>query len=648
MEEFIQRALGAGGHLSKLVQGYTPRAPQILISTKVGYAFEQNRHLLCEAGTGTGKSLGYLTPAARWAVENKKTVVVCTHTIPLMTQIVNVELPRVAQILKMENLNLKYQLVKGKDHYICNSKLEKLWQEKLRSFDQESKLVQRIFKKVNQDRVGDRTALGFDVDDNLWKKITAASCPAVTKPDNCMLEDLKEKMYKSHIIVTNFAYFFNDLKMRKKTGNGSLPPYDAVIFDEAHEIEDVCCNVFEKEVDMNRFEILFDTLFQRNAFNELDKATQLEFTQMRQTFHRKMDEVYTKVGKGMKDENGKPIAFKLLGSKIDMSDVCSVLTTFIEKIKNLSIRGVSDVLERLFEGNDDLDFIGENAKRSWAYWATVHGRNNVTLHAAPLYPKVILAQGLFDKVPVILASATMSTATKSGKTFSFYAGRIGVKDYDSVIVDSPFEYEKKTMIICPDDAPDPDSPEYPQYLIDKLEEILMYSGGRMLVLFTSFETMNQVGKALQTYCSERGLNLLVQFPGCDREKIIQQLKSDPRTVVLGCSSFWTGVDVSGDALTTLVIAKLPFPMPNEPLIQAQLAVIEEAKRSSFFDYLFPKMMVKLKQGFGRLNRSMNCQGAVIILDNRILTKRYGKMIISNLPKCQYSKKLEDIVKILPC
>jgi len=648
LEEFIHRALGSGGHLSKLVKNYTPRAPQILISTKVGYSFEESRHLICEAGTGTGKSLGYLIPAARWAVENKKTVIVCTHTIPLMTQIVNIELPRVERILKMEKLNLKYQIVKGKDHYICNSKLEKLWQEKLRSNDPEFKIIQKIFKKVNQDHIGERTALGFDIEDSIWKKISASSCPAISKPDNCMLEDLKEKMNKSHVIVTNFAYFFNDLKMRKKTGNGSLPQYDAVIFDEAHEIEDVCCNVFEKEVDINRFELLFENLFKRNAFSDLDKATQHELMEARQTFLQAIDKVYTRVARDMKDDKGKPVAFKLITSKIDVSDLCKNLTAFIEKLKSLNIRGISDITERLFDGNDDLDFIGENDKSSWAYWATIEGRNTLKLHAAPLYPKAVLTYGLFDKVPVILTSATMSNFTSKGKTFSFYAGRVGVKDYDSIIVDSPFDYEKKTMIICPDDAPDPDSSEFGQYLVEKLEEILVYSGGRLLVLFTSFEAMNQVARKLQAYCTERGFNLLVQFPGCDREKIIHTLRTDSRTVVLGCSSFWTGVDVAGDALTTIVIAKLPFPQPNDPLIQAQLAVIDKANRSSFFDYMFPKMIVKLKQGFGRLNRSMQCQGAVIILDNRIYTKRYGPMIIKNLPKCQYSRKLEDIVKILPC
>ncbi|MFD2614625.1 ATP-dependent DNA helicase [Paenibacillus gansuensis] len=638
MEDFINRALGQGGHLSKLVQGYSPRAPQILISTKVGLSLDAEKHLMCEAGTGTGKSLGYLTPAAYWAVKNNKTVVVCTHTIPLMTQIVNVELPRVQQILKMEKLNLKYQLVKGKSHYVCYTKLETLWQEMLRSSSRDSKVVQRIFSKVAKEGVGDRTALGFEVEDALWNRISASSCPAINKPDNCMLEDLKEKMQKAHIIVTNHAYFFSDLIMRKKTGNGPLPAYDAVIFDEAHELEDVCCNIFEKEVDLNRFETLFDYLFKRDAFNDLDKSNQLALTQLRQQFTQKLDEVYLKVGEGMKND-----AFKLLHEKIDMSDVCSILGQFIEKIKSLSIRGVSDILDRLFEGNDDLDFIGENAKRSWAYWATVHGRDHVTLHAAPLFPKVVLANGLFDKVPVILASATMST----NGSFQFFAGRCGVKEYDSVMVGSPFDYENKTMIICPDDAPVPDSPEMLTYTVEKLEEILMYSGGRMLVLFTSFETMNQVARKFQKHCSERGYNLLVQFPGCDREKIINDLKNNPRTVVLGCSSFWTGVDVAGDALTTLVIVKLPFPQPNEPLIQAQIQLIEKAKRNSFVDYMFPKMMIKLKQGFGRLNRSMNCQGAVIILDSRMRTKRYGKTVLKSLPKCKYSEKLEDIVRILP-
>ncbi|ULO04776.1 ATP-dependent DNA helicase [Paenibacillus sp. 19GGS1-52] len=648
MNEFINRAFGAEGHLSKLVTGYSPRSPQILISSNVGTALEGNEHLICEAGTGTGKSLGYLVPAARWAVVNKKTVIVCTHTIPLMTQIVNMELPRVASILMMEKLHLKYQLVKGKDHYICHQKLADLWQEKLQSNDEEAKVIRKIFTLVNNERIGDRSALGFDVDDSLWKKISAAFCPAIKKPHNCKLEELKDKLYTSHVIVTNFAYFFNDLKMRIKTGNGSLPPYDAVIFDEAHEIEDVCCKVFEKKVDINRFESLFDALFEKRAYLELDQANQLALAQYRQTFEQQISQVYSKIGEEMKDEQGKVISFKLLDSKIDMSEVCATLTAFIQKLKDLNLKKISEILDKIFEGNDDLDFVSSKEKDSWAYWATVERRSKVILHAAPLYPKVILAKGLFAKVPVILSSATMSSTTKESKTFDFFAGRIGVKEYNSLIVDSPFDYEKKTMIICPDDAPDPNSPEYLEYVPNKIEDILLYTEGRTLVLFTSFEMMNQVARKIKNYCDERSLNLLVQYPGCDREKIIAQLKTDPRTVVLGCTSFWTGVDIAGDALTTVVIAKLPFPQPDEPLIQAQLAIIEKANRNSFFDYMFPKMIVKLKQGFGRLNRSMECQGAVIILDNRILTKKYGGRVIRNLPKCKYSRKLEDIVDILPC
>lgn len=648
MEAFIDRAFGATGHLSKLVTGYTPRNPQILISRKVGGALEDGHHLLCEAGTGTGKSLGYLVPAARWAITNQKTVIICTHTIPLMTQIVNVELPRVAKILMMEQQKLRFQLVKGKDHYICHQKLEALWREKLTSNDEEAKAIRKIHSKVTREHIGDRTGMGFDIEDELWKKISASFCPSVKKPHNCQLENLKEKMYSSHIIVTNFAYFFNDLKIRMKTGNGSLPKYDAVIFDEAHEIEDVCCKVFEKSVDLQRFEYLFENLFSSPAFLDLDQGNQLMLAQYRQTFESDLADAYSKVGYGMKNENGKSLAFKLLDGKIEMTHVCKTLTNFIDKIKSLKLKKISELLEKIFEGNEDLDFICSHEKNSWAYWATQKGKGHIVLHAAPLYPKVILRNNLFDEAVVILTSATMSTATKEGKTFDFFSGRIGVTDYSSIIVESPFNYEEKTMIICPDDAPAPDSLEFTTYVPDKLKEILMYTGGRMLVLFTSFEMMNQVAKKLEQYCRDRSLNLLVQYPGCNRENIIQQLKSNPRTIVLGCTSFWTGVDVAGNALTAVVIVKLPYPQPDDPLIQAQLAIIEKADRSSFFDYMFPKMIVKLKQGFGRLNRSMQCQGAVIILDSRIYTKRYGGRIIRNLPKCKYSRKIETIIDILPC
>ncbi|QQZ64525.1 ATP-dependent DNA helicase (plasmid) [Paenibacillus sonchi] len=648
MEAFIDRAFGTAGHLSKLVTGYTPRNPQISISRKVGEALEQGQHLICEAGTGTGKSLGYLVPAARWAVANKKTVIVCTHTIPLMTQIVNIELPRVAKILLMEQMQLKYQLVKGKDHYVCHHKLDALWQEKLKSNDPEAKTIRKIHSIVNREHIGDRTGMGFDIDDNLWSKISASFCPSVVKPRDCKLEDLKEKMYSSHIIVTNFAYFFNDLKIRMKTGNGSLPQYDAVIFDEAHEIEDVCCKVFEKKVDLHRFENLFENLFTRAGYLDLDHGNQLTLAQYRQTFESDLAEVYDQVGREMRDEEGNSTAFKLLDSKIEMSHVCSTLTSFIEKIKSLNMKKVSDLMDKIFEGNDDLDFISSHERDSWAYWATQKGKGDVVLHAAPLYPKVILSKHLFSAVPVILASATMSTTSKEGRTFDYFSGRMGVKEYGSIVVDSPFNYEEKTMIICPDDAPEPNSPEFTSYVPNKLKEVLMYTGGRTLVLFTSFEMMNQVARRLEIYCRERSIHLLVQFPGCDREKIIEQLKANPRTIVLGCTSFWTGVDVAGDALTTVVIVKLPYPQPDEPLTQAQMAILQKANRSSFFDFMFPKMIVKLKQGFGRLNRSMQCQGAVIILDSRIYSKRYGGRIIRNLPKCKYSRKLEAIVDILPC
>lgn len=648
MDAFIDRAFGIDGHLSKLVAGYTPRNPQIQISRRVGEALENSNHLICEAGTGTGKSLGYLVPAARWAITKQKTIIICTHTIPLMTQIVNVELPRVAKILSMESLKLKYQLVKGKDHYICHHKLDAIWLDKLKSNDPEAKVIRKIHSLVKKEHFGERAEFGFDIDDDLWKKISASFCPIVKKPHECQLEHLRERMYSSHIIVTNFAYFFNDLKIRMKTGNGYLPKYDAVIFDEAHEIEDVCCKVFEKSVDLSRFEYLFEQLFSSPAFLDLDQGNQLTLAQYRQTFESDLAEAYAQVGTSMKDEDGKSLAFKLLDEKVEMTHVCQTLTTLLEKLKSLKLKKVSELLEKIFEGNDDLDFVSSQARDSWAYWATQKGRGNVVLHAAPLYPKVILSKHLFGEVSVILASATMSTASKMGRTFDFFAGRMGVKEYDSIVVESPFNYEEKTMIICPDDAPGPNTPEFGSYVPEKLKELLMYTGGRTLVLFTSFEMMNQVSKRLEMYCKERSLNLLVQYPGCDRENIIQQMKLNPRTIVLGCTSFWTGVDVAGNALTAVVIVKLPFPQPDDPLIQAQMSVIHKANRSSFFDFMFPKMVVKLKQGFGRLNRSMQCQGAVIILDSRIYTKKYGGRIIRNLPKCKYSRKLESIVDILPC
>ncbi|AJE54204.1 ATP-dependent DNA helicase [Paenibacillus polymyxa] len=405
----------------------------------------------------------------------------------------------------------------------------------------------------------------------------------------------------------------------------------------------MCCNAFEKKVDIQLFESLFDQFFNHEQFLKLGLDSRLKLSDLHRDFQRKIEDLYEGISNYMSRNQGNDGGFYLISSKIAVDGVCTALGDFIKAAKEMKIKNVSEILERIFEGNDNLDFIGQVEKKSWAYWATLEKRN-VVLHAAPLFPKVVLAYGLFDQVTVILASATIAT----GDNFNFFAGRVGVKEYSSIIVGSPFDYANKAMLICPDDAPDPGSREFIPYISEKLQDIIMYSGGRMLVLFTSMEKMKRVFQDMSFFCRENGYNLIAQQPGLSREEIISQLKSNPKTIVLGCTSFWTGVDVPGDALTTVVIPNLPFPMPNEPLIQAQLKLIEDAGRSSFFDYMFPKMMTKLKQGFGRLNRSMACQGVVVILDNRLVKKRYGSMIRHSLPSCPFSRQIDNMINILPC
>ncbi|MFB5268137.1 ATP-dependent DNA helicase [Paenibacillus enshidis] len=638
MIDFVERAFQQGGYLSRLIQGYSPREPQIRISTKVAEALDEGRHLLCEAGTGTGKSLGYLLPAAKWAIENKKKVIVCTHTIPLMNQIVSTELSRVAEIIQMDNPThrLRYQLVKGKSHYICKSKL-KLLRQDYSPGSSEGKMLEAILSKVKEG-VHDRAEMGFPIDDHLWKKINATSCKDVKRDSECALELLKFNMSLVHIIVTNHAMFFQDLVMRKKLGRGTLPDYDAVIFDEAHEVEEVCCQAFEKKVSKRQLDILLNEFFAHDETQQLDMKSQLELNDLRREVEKEAGELF----KSIQLRIGKS-RYKLLSSPFGADRLIEAIAEFTKTSKKMKIKRSSEILERIFEYNDNLDFISQVERRSWGYWVSSE-KGTVAFHAAPLFPKVVLGYGLFDKVPVILASATMST----GGNFNFFAGRMGVKEYGSITVDSPFDYANKTMLICPEGAPDASSPDFVPYLSDQIKEITMYSEGRMLVLFTSFETMRVVAQNLAPFAEEYGFLLKVQEVGSDREEIIQQLKTNSRTIVLGCTSFWTGVDVPGDALTVVVIAKLPFPQPDEPITQAQIKLIESVNRSSFFDFIFPKMMIKLKQGFGRLNRSMQCQGAVIILDNRVLTKRYGKMIIKGLPSCAFSRNLQDLMNILPC
>ncbi|MEJ3720124.1 DEAD/DEAH box helicase [Paenibacillus polymyxa] len=363
MQSFIDRAFQQGGHLSKLIPGYSPRAPQIQISSKVGQCLEEELHLLLEAGTGTGKSLGYLLPAAMWAVQNNKKVVVCTHTIPLMNQIIKTELPRVQEIIHMENMNLRYMLIKGKSHYLCKTKLNILAREMVQTKTKEAEIIQKIVMKAERENIYDRTEFGFEIDDQLWNRISASMCPSKNKTGECSLERNRVGLSGAHIIVTNHAYFFNDLVLRKKTGNGNLPSYDAVIFDEAHEIEDVCCKAFEKKVDLQQFETLFSQFFNHDQVQRLGVDSRLKLNELHLSFQRKIEDLYEGISQFLSRNHGEQAGFHLMYSKIAVEEICTALGDFIKAAKEMRIKSISEILERLFEGNDNLDFIGQVEKR---------------------------------------------------------------------------------------------------------------------------------------------------------------------------------------------------------------------------------------------------------------------------------------------
>ncbi|MGW8444342.1 hypothetical protein ACWGXJ_25895 [Paenibacillus sp. S33] len=234
-------------------------------------------------------------------------------------------------------------------------------------------------------------------------------CPSKNKTGECSLERDRVGLSAAHVIVTNHAYFFNDLVLRKKTGNGNLPTYDAVIFDEAHEIEDVCCKAFEKKVDIQQFETLFNQFFNHDQVQRLGVESRLKLNDMHLSFQRKIEDLYEGISQYMSHNHGNQAGFHLMYSRIAVEEICKALGDFIKTVKEMKIKSISEILERLFEANDNLDFIGQVEKRSWAYWVTTDQYGKIVLHAAPLFPKVVLAYGLFDKVTVILASATIAT-----------------------------------------------------------------------------------------------------------------------------------------------------------------------------------------------------------------------------------------------
>lgn len=646
----VQSILGPDGRIAARLQDYERRDEQVAMAEAVARAIEQRSHLVVEAGTGVGKSFAYLVPAIL-AAKTKKTpdgkrlrVVISTHTIALQEQLIRKDIPFLAAVLPEE---FSAVLVKGRSNYISLRRMNGAWERSKGLFADEESLTQlgdiREWSRTTTD--GSLADLGFQPQPWVWDEVQSefGNCLGKKCPTHadCFYYAARRRVGNADLLVVNHALFFSDLALRRD-GAKLLPDYDVVIFDEAHTVESVAADHLGLTASSGQLDYLLGKLYSERtnrgllvSFGLNDLKEQVAGLRFRQpNFFEDIVRWRSEHGRS----NGRfPVPpdvenfitpeLRNIGSQLVAHS--QKMSRDEEKVELTSAGDRCLGLAKTFESWLQQDV--EDA----VYWVEQIGRRkqNTKLVCAPVDVGPILRAELFDQVgTVVLASATLSVGREN---FDFIRNRLGLTQGSDTKLGSPFNFKEQARLILPADMPDPvEQPhEFESAVCDKIKRYVGQTEGRAFVLFTSYKMLNSCAERLMPWLLAEKYSLYSQGDGTPRSLLLDRFKNDPRSVLFGAESFWQGVDVPGEALQNVIITKLPFSVPDHPLLEARLDTIRQRGGNPFMDYQVPEAVIKLKQGFGRLIRRKSDTGQVVILDPRVKTKRYGRMFLESLPEC---------------
>ena len=658
--------LGPGGAIARrLGDDFEARPQQLEMANAVEQAFVTGKHLLVEAGTGVGKSYAYLLPAIDAAAHRKKKVVISTHTISLQEQLVEKDIPLLQSLYSGE---FSAVLVKGRGNYVCRRRLDSASRRAHTLFNerQSDALFQVEEWAAREDHDGSVSSLPVVPDAGVWDKVRAEAGNCMGKRcaffKGCHWQAAKRRMNTGNVLVVNHALFFSDLALRL-AGVNYLPKYDHVILDEAHTIEDVAGQHFGIKLsegsltyslrnlfDPKRGKGFLTTLADRGVSAERVEEMIGDVTALHGIGERFFERCLAWRDRHAAD-NGR-----VRGGDFVDDDLSP-------RIKELSKR-LRASLRELPEGDDENDpsletklEAGSQADKLDAmagaceafvtqsmpdavYWVEPSGRSprRCTLHAAPVDVGEGIKRALFDQVPgVVLTSATLATSEGGGggeKGFDYIRSRLGLEDDDKcrlLQLGSPFDFKTQATLYVEVGLPEPSSPRFLDEACDRILKWVEHTGGGAFVLFTSYKMLIDAANRLQPQIAHLGFPLLVQGQQAPRRILLDRFRENNNSVLFGTSSFWQGVDVRGETLRNVVIVKLPFAVPDEPVTQARLERIQQSGRNAFMEYSVPEAVIKLKQGFGRLIRSRSDKGIVVLLDGRVKTKSYGRTFLKALP-----------------
>ncbi len=653
-----------------VLDGFEEREEQREMAEAVRQAFSRGGHYLIEAGTGVGKSFSYLLPAAIDAVRNGRRVVVSTNTIALQEQLLSKDIPALRRILVQagfiaEEQELRASLLKGRSNYLCLQRWIANYASGLGDPDF-ARLGSAMLLWLPETQTGDRSELNLAPDEwTVWQRFSAqdADCLArqnrYVREGNCFLLRARKSAESAHILVVNHALLLADLA----AGGSAIPEFDHLVIDEAHNLEDVATNQFGASLSLRRMHEALDGIHRRGSREQREGGVVTLLRALPQ-------EAFGLLAKSLEDavarchERAGPY-FAALGRLTPPGEDDRQLLTpalrhgdrwevveeawdgLLRTIREVEARGTTAakaVAEAAVESADVLASEFETALRrvqevhllaellmgspgeDTIVWTGRDREGNGTLNSAPLEVGPRLWEELFSKTGTLIAtSATLSANGDMG----FAARRLGLEDPETLQLGSPFNYRRATLLAAVEDVPDPAARDYLDAVARAIIELTHASGGRALALFTSNAALRRVADLVRAELNASGILALAQGVDGSPRQLTEQLRSNPRTLVLGTASFWEGIDIRGDALSMLIIARLPFGVPSDPVFKAR----SEQYPSPFNDYALPSAILRFRQGFGRLIRDKSDRGVVAVLDRRLWEKQYGKAFLNSLPEC---------------
>jgi ATP-dependent DNA helicase DinG len=646
----MQKIFGPGGLIAQAHPDYEYRPGQIQMAQAVMRAFEDRHHLIVEAGTGTGKTLAYLVPAIAAAIGGRGRVVVSTGTKNLQEQLMEKDVPFLQAVLP-KKFTAAY--MKGRNNYVCLQRLKRA--ENLPVLDglDEVDYFEEVCHWAKESETGDRAELAT-LPENLsfWRQIDARSeiCFGQKCPDfeSCFITRMRDRAQQADIVIVNHHLFFADLALRNSMYGAVLPDYAAVILDEAHLIEDVASEYFGAQVSSYQVEDLVRDI--GNLSTDKPEVVR-EITRTSSRLLKFADDFWLGFRDGRSSEgryaivpgtfatrtaDGEIKSTRLGDLYLALEGVLARLETTLDALKEKTVE-VENVVRRIRQLRFELQFIVTGTDKKYVYWYERRGRG-LFMRASPIDVSGLLEDKLFGQIEtVVLTSATLSSAGN----FTFIRERLGLDKAQDLIAESTFDYRSQALLYLPAKMPDPRSPNWAEAAAAEVIRIVKATEGRAFVLSTSLAGMqslyDSVMPELDYPCFLQG--------SASKGRLLKKFRETPNAVLFATSSFWQGVDVRGEQLSCVIIDKLPFAVPTDPIVAARQRYIEDEGGSSFFEYSVPQAVITLKQGLGRLIRSTTDKGVLAVLDPRLRTKTYGRTFLKSLPPCRITSRIEDLAQI---